>query len=103
MNKQRYIEVNVTINGETFSDAVFASNEQEALIVAYWNWEAAEKVIVTDYQCYVLEVFKEDHAAKGMDLEEIEDIIQESDFSQIERWLKRQGYELLEMYRNDFE
>jgi hypothetical protein len=41
---QRWISVAVTIDNATFKDAVWATNEKEALIIAYWNWEAATEV-----------------------------------------------------------
>jgi hypothetical protein len=50
------------------------------------------------YQVYVLELFKEHHLNGGMDIEEIEDLIFESRFDQIEKWLIKNGYNLNEYY-----
>ena len=43
---QRWIDVNVTMDGVTWEDAVWATNSSEALVVAHWNWEVAEKIEV---------------------------------------------------------
>jgi hypothetical protein len=56
-----------------------------------------------DYQEYVLDVFMEDQNSMGLDLEEIQDIIEETPFTSIEKWLLNQGYELWNMYLNDCE
>jgi hypothetical protein len=48
------------------------------------------------YQQYVLEVFRDHHDCMGMDSDEIEDLIQETSFSSIERWLTKTGYDLTE-------
>jgi hypothetical protein len=53
------------------------------------------------YQEYVYDVFAEDQSAMGLDNEEIKDIIQETPFSKIEKWLTRKGYDLNEMYSTD--
>jgi hypothetical protein len=45
---QQWINVQVTIDEETFNDAVWATNEKEALIVGYWNWEAASLVEIIE-------------------------------------------------------
>jgi hypothetical protein len=55
-----------------------------------------------NYQEYVLQVFREDHDCKGISTEEIEDIIEENSFSSIEKYLLKQGYDLKEMYENDY-
>jgi hypothetical protein len=57
--------------------------------------------IKMNYQEFVLDIFKEDQNCMGLDLEEIEDIIQEVTFNQIEKYLTKQGYDLKEMYEND--
>lgn len=44
MNTVKWIDVLVTIDKVTFADAVMAQNEKQALIVAYWNWEMADKI-----------------------------------------------------------
>ena len=54
------------------------------------------------YQEYVLDVFAEDQSAMGLDLEEIRDIIEENTFCRIEKWLTMKGYDLQEMYDNDY-
>lgn len=51
------------------------------------------------YQQYVIDVFIEHHNCMGMDIEEIRDIIKETKFSRIEKWLTRNGYDLNE-YEN---
>lgn len=48
------------------------------------------------YQEYVKDVFTEHHSAMGMDEEEIKDLLGENNFSQIERWLQKVGYDLNE-------
>jgi uncharacterized protein YcgL (UPF0745 family) len=53
------------------------------------------------YQEYVIDIFKEDQNCMGLDLEEIEDIIQEVTFDKIEKYLTKQGYNLNEIYKND--
>jgi hypothetical protein len=53
------------------------------------------------YEQYVLEVFADDQDCMGMDSEEITDIIQETPFNQIEKYLTKKGYNLTEMYNND--
>lgn len=54
-----------------------------------------------NYEQYVLDVFRENESAMGQSSEEIEDNIEEATFNQIEKYLKKLGYDLLEMYRND--
>jgi hypothetical protein len=46
MKMQKWIDVVVTIDEDTFCDAVWATNEKEALIIAYWNWEVATEIEV---------------------------------------------------------
>lgn len=46
MKDAKWIEVQITIDGETFEDAVLAQNEKQALQVAYWNWELATDIKV---------------------------------------------------------
>jgi hypothetical protein len=53
------------------------------------------------YQEYVLDVFAEDQSAMGLCEDEIQDIIEENSFSSIEKFLKKKGYDLSEMYNND--
>lgn len=53
------------------------------------------------YEQYLLDIFRDDHDCKGMDIEEINDIIEETPFNQIEKYLINQGYSLREMYNND--
>jgi hypothetical protein len=48
------------------------------------------------YQEYIKDTFLEHHAAMGMDIEEAEDLFNETPFQQIEKWLKRIGYDLNE-------
>ncbi|MGD6876839.1 hypothetical protein [Bacillus infantis] len=50
------------------------------------------------YKEYVLDVFKEHHNSGGMDMGEIEDLISESSFDKIEKWLSKNGYDLNEYY-----
>lgn len=50
------------------------------------------------YKEYVLEVFVEDQAAYGTCTEELNDIIEETPFKQIEKFLKKSGYDL----QNDY-
>ena len=50
------------------------------------------------YQEYVRDVFMEHHSAMGMDIEEAEDLFNESSFKQIEKWLSKIGYDLNEYY-----
>lgn len=50
------------------------------------------------YQEYVKDIFMEHHTAMGMDIEEANDLFEESSFKQIEKWLKRQCYNLDEYY-----
>lgn len=45
---QQWFDVVITINNETFNDAVWATAEKEALIVAYWNWEAASFIEIIE-------------------------------------------------------
>jgi hypothetical protein len=52
------------------------------------------------YEQYVLDTFKEDQGAYGLCMDEIEDIIQETPFSKIEKFLSKR-YNLNEMYEND--
>lgn len=49
------------------------------------------------YEERVLDVFKEHHNCMGMDEEEIQDIISETSFSRIEKWLSAVGYDLSEV------
>jgi hypothetical protein len=53
------------------------------------------------YQEYVYDVFKEDQNCQGVSLEEIEDIIEETSFNTIEKFLTKRGYDLTGMYEND--
>jgi ADP-dependent phosphofructokinase/glucokinase len=50
------------------------------------------------YEQYVLDVFAEHHNSMGLDEEEINDIISETPFSQLEKWLIKIGYDLQEYY-----
>jgi hypothetical protein len=54
------------------------------------------------YEQFVIDVFKEDQNCKGMDMEEIEDIITETPFKQIEKFLTKSGYDLNDMYYMDY-
>jgi hypothetical protein len=49
------------------------------------------------YQERVLDVFTEHHSCMGMDQEEIQDIISETPFNKIKKWLDRNGYDLSEI------
>jgi hypothetical protein len=53
------------------------------------------------YEQYVLEVFRDHNDCIGVSVEETDDLINESTFAKIERWLIKQGYNLSEMYEND--
>jgi hypothetical protein len=53
------------------------------------------------YEQYVLDTFADDQDCMGMSEDEINDIIEETPFSQIEKYLIRKGYNLIEMYEND--
>jgi predicted P-loop ATPase len=53
------------------------------------------------YEKYVIEIFADDQDCMGMDSDEIQDIIEETPFSQIEKYLTKKGYSLREMYNND--
>ncbi|WP_156187460.1 hypothetical protein [Peribacillus loiseleuriae] len=50
------------------------------------------------YQEYVYEVFRDHHDCMGMDEEEISELIEETSFAQIEKWLTKSGYDLNEYY-----
>lgn len=50
------------------------------------------------YKQYVYDTFAEHHNCMGMDLEEINDLINETEFNQIEKWLTKAGYDLNEYY-----
>lgn len=50
------------------------------------------------YQEYVIDVFKEHHVSLGMDQEEVNDLIEETGFARMEKWLKAVGYDLNEYY-----
>ena len=50
------------------------------------------------YKEYVYNVFIDHHLDSGLDTEEIQDIIEDSNFEQIERWLIKNGYDLEEYY-----
>jgi len=41
-------EVAITIDGETFSDAIIEATPQYAMKKAIWNWPAASKITLTD-------------------------------------------------------
>lgn len=51
------------------------------------------------YKEYVKDVFIEYHNCMGMDLEEAEDIFNESPFMKVENWLYKIGYDLAVEYR----
>jgi hypothetical protein len=53
------------------------------------------------YEQYVIDTFRDDQDCMGMDSEEITDIIQETPFKQLEKYLTKKGYNLTEMYNND--
>jgi hypothetical protein len=53
------------------------------------------------YEQYVLDVFADHHDCMGLCSEEITDLINETPFSKLERWLTKRGYDLKEMYEND--
>lgn len=44
--EQRWIGVVVMVDGKVFEDAVWATNDHEALIVANWNWDFAESICI---------------------------------------------------------
>lgn len=46
------------------------------------------------YQEYVLEVFRDHHDCIGASSEEIDDMINETSFEAIEKWLQQSGYNL---------
>lgn len=52
------------------------------------------------YEQFVYEVFRDHHDCLGMDSEEIEDLIEDNDFSAIERFLVKAGYDLGNMYEH---
>lgn len=46
------------------------------------------------YQEYVIEVFRDHHDCIGVSSEEIDDMINETSFDVIEKWLQQSGYDL---------
>ena len=48
------------------------------------------------YEEYVIDAFIEHHNCLGMDIEEAEDIVKETPFHKIEKWLTKIGYDLNE-------
>ena len=50
------------------------------------------------YKEHVIDVFIEHHNCMGLDLEEIEELMDGLPFQQLEKWLKQCGYNLEEMY-----
>jgi hypothetical protein len=52
------------------------------------------------YEQFTIELFKDHHDCMGMSEEEIEDLVEETPITVMEKWLKRQGYELNELYNN---
>lgn len=54
------------------------------------------------YEAYVLSVFEEDQSAYGVGMDEISDLIEETPFEQIERFLAKR-YDLRDMYAIDCE
>ena len=46
------------------------------------------------YKEYVRDVFMEHHVSMGMDIEEAEDLFNESSFASVEKWLTKVGYDL---------
>jgi hypothetical protein len=48
------------------------------------------------YTDYVKDVFIEHHNCMGMDLQEAEDLYNDSDFFALEKWLLKKGYNLKE-------
>lgn len=47
-----------------------------------------------NYQLKVIDIFAEHHNCMGMDEEEIRDLILETSFNRIEKWLTAIGYDL---------
>ena len=54
------------------------------------------------YEEFAIDIFIEDQNCKGMDIEEIKDIITETPFAKIEKFLINAGYDLFEMYYMDY-
>jgi hypothetical protein len=52
------------------------------------------------YEQLIVEVFRDHHDCMGMDSEEIEDLMEEVTVAQMEKWLKRNGYDINELYNN---
>ena len=52
------------------------------------------------YEAYVLEVFKDDQNCQGVGMDEIDDIIEETPFPRIERFLARR-YDLITMFETE--
>lgn len=50
------------------------------------------------YKNYVKDVFVEHHISLGLDVEESNDLFEDHNFSTIEKWLIRTGYDLNEFY-----
>jgi hypothetical protein len=53
------------------------------------------------YQEYVIDIFKEDQGAYGLCEEEIADILEETPFKKIERFVSKR-YDIRDMYQADF-
>lgn len=54
----------------------------------------AKSVTPSPYQVKVLDIFAEHHNCLGMDQDEIQDMIAETPFASIEKWLQVIGYDL---------
>lgn len=50
------------------------------------------------YKEYVNDIFVEDQDCRGVSMDEIQDMLEESTFEQREKWLLKQGYDLVNQY-----
>jgi hypothetical protein len=62
----------------------------------------SENIASMSYEEYVIDVFREDQSAYGLCEEEISDILEETPFKKIERWLSKR-YDIRDMYANDYQ
>jgi uncharacterized protein YcgL (UPF0745 family) len=62
-------------------DRIFIDKVEESNLVPKWYYDLKE-------------TFIEHHNCMGMDLEEAEDLFNDSELKQVKKWMKKSGYEV---------